>query len=676
MTIRMFLRRLAAAGAIALFLALPVAAQETVEYSERAEELFKEATTLFSEGSYREAVSAFDRILREYPSCQRVTAAWVMKGKAYIRLEENLEAARTLRAFLGKYPSSLYVSDAELMLGSVYSRIGRYQEALQEYLTAWRKLPLPIPDRLWREIVVALDSTIDRYVPVVSLQRMITESPTGSERAYLWLKVAEKEVARENTVAATIALDTLSFRYPDNSFRDRIAAVRSRITLRSSVALGALLPLMRKADPSAMKEVGNEVYDGITYAVDEYSKDPSSYVKVTLETRDTERDPKLAVKGVTELAGIKEVVAIVGPVFSTSTLAAASTAAAQNIPLISPTANANGIAAAGPTVFQANPDYEMRGRAMAHYAVDVKGYRTLAVLSSTEAFAKAMAEGFISEAGRLGARVLETAWYPKGTTDLKPQLADIRRIGMREAAEPSISFAGKMKPSDLMRFAEMGVPVKRIDSLMNKGSIVPASWLFGPITKDALDSLGLIVVYDESRLDSLQYPVTGIQGIYLPLSSPEEIGVVASQIVYFNFQAQLMGSGEWNNFLELNANRRYCKGVIFESDTYIDSNSVSYNDFQVGFMARYKKRPSRNALYGYDATRLVLSLVNTGATTRESLTRALTGVKDFQGLHSRIGFSPGRVNSWITVMRYDGDAIQKQDEVRVDSGEGIVGGRP
>jgi len=40
MTIRMFLRRLAAAGAIALFLALPVAAQETVEYSERAEDLF------------------------------------------------------------------------------------------------------------------------------------------------------------------------------------------------------------------------------------------------------------------------------------------------------------------------------------------------------------------------------------------------------------------------------------------------------------------------------------------------------------------------------------------------------------------------------------------------------------------------------------------------------------
>ncbi len=676
MTLQKILARCTIAGAFLLPCAHPAVAQLSVEYSERAEELFKQGLSLFSAGSFQDALPVFDRIVTEYPSCQRVTAAWVMKGKTYFRMQENLEAARTLRAFLGKYPSSMYVSDAELMLGSVYARIGRHQEALQEYITAWRKLPLPIPDRLWNEIVAALDSTIDRYVPVTTLQRMIPESPGGSERSYLWLKVAEKEAARENNPAAAVALDTLSFRYPDNSFRDRIAVVRKRITLRSSVMLGALLPLMRSADPSAMKEVGNEVYDGIAFAVDEYAKDPSTFVKVALEARDTERDPKLAVRGVTDLAGKKEVVGILGPVFSTTTIAAAASASSLSIPLISPTANANGIAAAGPTVFQANPDYEMRGRAMAHYAVDVRGFRTLAVLSSTEAFAKALAEGFIAEAARLGARVLATEWYPRGTTDLKPQLSDIRRVGMRESSEPSISFAGKMKPSELMRFAEMGVPVRRIDSQMNRGSIVPASWLFGPITKEALDSLGLNVVYDESKLDSLQYPVTGIQAMYLPLSSPDEIGVVSSQVVYFNFQAQLLGSGEWNNVVELNANRRYCKGVLFESDTYVDSSSVSYTDFQVGYMARYKKRPSRTALYGYDAARMVLSLINAGATTREGLTKALASVTDYQGLHSRIGFSPGRVNSWITVMRFDGDAIQKLDEVKVDGGETARGSRP
>jgi ABC-type branched-subunit amino acid transport system substrate-binding protein len=648
---------------------LPVAspAQESVDYSEKAEQMFKDGLAFFSAGSYRDAVTQFDRVTRDFPACQRVTAAWVMKGKAYFRMEENLEAARTLKTFLAKYPSSTYTSDAEVTLGDVYQRIGRVEEAVQSYASAWRRLPLPIPSKLWREIVAALDSTIDQSISVTTLERMVSESRLGGERAYYWLKIAEKEAARENIVAATVALDTLSFRYPDNSFRERIALLKSRITLRSAVRLGALLPLMRTADPSAMKEVGNEVYDGVLYAMEEYAMDPSARVKVSLETKDTERDPKIAARGVEEFAANKDVVGIIGPVFTTTTTAAAGPATARGIPLVSPTANGTGIAAAGPYVFQANPDYEIRGRAMARFAVAVKGFRTVAVLAPSDTYAKAMAESFIAEATSLGARVLATSWYQHDAMDLKPQLSSIRRAGMLDAAEPSISFAGKMKSTDLMRFAELGVPVRRIDSLMNKGSVVSLSWLIGPISKSTVDSLGINVVYDESKVDSLQYPVTGIQALYVPIGSPEEIGVVSSQVVYFNFQTQVLGSGEWNNFLELNANKRYCGGVMFEADTFIDSNSVSYNDFLVGFSARMKKRPSRNALMGYDTARLMMGLIQSGATSREALAKGLAGVHDYQGLHSKIGFTPGRVNMWISVLRYDADAVQKVDEVKVDA---------
>ncbi len=660
------LRRLCVIAAI-FCLPLLAFSQESVEYSDRAEEVFKEGLSLFGAGSFREAERTFDRIIQDYPASQRVTAAWVMKGKAYLRLDENLEAARTLKAFVVKFPSSSYRSDAEAMLGEIYVRIGRYEEAVASYQSAWRRLPLPKPDRLLREIVAALDSLLDRHVVVPTLQRMIAESPDASERAFLWLKVAEKEASRNNFPAARTALDTISFRYPDNSFRDRIEAVRIRLRSQSAVKLGVLLPLMRNADPSAVKEIGTEVFDGIQFALEENDKDPTAGVRVALEARDTERDSRLAVKGVEELAAMPDVIGIIGPVFSTMAVTAAGSASDRRIPLISPTANANGIAAAGPWVFQANPDYDLRGRAMAKFAVEVKGFRTLAVLAPGDTYAKYMAEGFVAEATRLGAKVLATVWYQRGAQDLKPQLAEIRRAGMLATAEPSVSFAGKMKPTDLMRFAELGVPVKRIDSLMNKGSIVPVSWLLGPMPRDKIDSLGFNFVFDETKIDSLQYPVSGIQAIYLPISSPEEIAVVSSQIVYFNFQTQMLGSGEWNNFTELNANRRYARGVMFEADSFVDSNSISFTDFLAGFSARYKKRPSRNTLYGYDTARLVLSVMRSGATTRDALCKALTGVQDFQGLHSKIGFSPGRVNAWMSVLQYADDAIQKVDEVHVDA---------
>ena len=487
---------------LSVVLHLPSIAQQSVEYSSLAEQFFQDGLQRFAAGSYREALDAFDRIIGDYPACQRITAAWIMKGKTLCRLDENLEAARTLKMFLAKYPASLYRSDAEVMLGGVYGRIGRYQEALQAYTAAWDTPP--IPEKLWQEIIAALDTIIDRTVPVTSLERMIGETRFSAGRAYLWLKIAEKEVARNNIVGAKTALDTISFRYGEDPFRDRIARLKNRLTLRSSVKLGVLLPLMRSAEPSAIREVGNDVFDGVQFALEEYEKDPLSGVKVTYEVRDTERDPRIAAKGVDELADINDVIGIIGPVFSPSTSGAAREAVLRSIPLVSPTANANGIAGAGQYVFQANPDYDTRGRAMAQFAVGVKGCTALAVLAPSDTYAKYMAEGFVSEATRLGARVLLTLWYQKGSADLKPQLDALRRASMMETSEPSISFAGKMSTSDLMRFAELGVPVNRIDSLMHASSVVPVAWLIGPQSKHELDSLGINVVYDESKVDSLQ----------------------------------------------------------------------------------------------------------------------------------------------------------------------------
>jgi hypothetical protein len=234
------------------------------------------------------------------------------------------------------------------------------------------------------------------------------------------------------------------------------------------------------------------------------------------------------------------------------------------------------------------------------------------------------------------------------------------------SAEPLISFAGKVRPQDIMKLVSLGIPLKRVDSLMNRGAVMSAAALLGPRGKSIMDSLNIRMTYDESKFDSLEYPVTGIQAIYLPISSPGEIGVVSSQIIYFHFETQLLGSGEWNSFAELDANKRYCRGVIFESDVYIDSASASYSAFSNGYMEKFKKRPTKNSLYGYDAASVVLAAIRTGAGSRDALARALSMVHDFQGLRSKIGFSRGRVNCWLPILQFDGDAVQRLDEMKVE----------
>jgi ABC-type branched-subunit amino acid transport system substrate-binding protein len=632
---------------------------------EEAEAVFREGVAKFEEGAYVDAARRFDQVIREYPASHRTTAAYVMKGKALLRAGKNLQTARTIRSFMERYPASSYRPDAHLILGAVFERVGRYEDAIKEYRSAWNALSTPPLPKLFRLVVAALDSVIDHYVPVRTVRTVLETSEDTDQRAYFWLKVGEKEVGLQNIVAASIVYDTLINYYPANPFGARVAALGRSIGLRKTLKIGVLLPLMEKGDPSAVQRLGNEVLEGITYTVDEYERDPGTRVHVSLEVRDSKRDAAASAGAVEELAADPDVVGILGPVFSSTTSSAAVSAQEKGIPLISPTANANGLAARGNMIFQVNPDYETRGRAMARFAVLRKGFTTLAVLAPRDTYGRLLAEAFMREAKRLEANVIATEWYTDGTSDFKSQLASIRKAGMLHSAEPLLAFGGTLKRSDVMKFMSLGIPLRRLDSLMGAGTTIEAKTLLGPDARAILDSLQIPAEYDLTQIDSLEFPVTSIEGIYVPISSPAEIGVVSSQIVYFHFQTQLLGSGEWGDIAELDANKRYCDGVIFESDTFVDLESESYKTFLAGFTRQFGKPPGRNVLYGVDAARLVLEGIRGGAGTRPALALSLAETRDFRGLRSQIGFSYRRVNSWLTILQFSEERLQRLEEISV-----------
>lgn len=640
--------------------------QGVLTYSQDAERIFKQGVTQFSQERFEEAVVSFDRVIKGYSLCQRTTAAHLMKGKALLGLDDAIEAGRTLKNFIAEFPTSSYVADARYTLGLAFVKLNRSEEAVQAFLTAWRGVGSDSQQRrLSSDITKAMERLIDGELSVGEIRRLADENSTASEGAFFLINLAQKEIARGNLAAGGRVLDTLDSRYPGHQYADRAAALRKQTQQRTSVKLGALLPVMRKGGPSQIREVGTDVYEGVQFAIEEYGKDATTTVKVSLQMIDTERDPVVASRGVQDLTSDNDVIGIIGPVFSGTTSAAVGVANLRGVPLVTPTANANGIAAVGPYIFQANPDYEVRGRAMARYAIEVMGMKTVAVLAPIDSYGKEMAEAFIDEATRLHALVVATEWYERGTSDLKMQLSNIRRIAMTEAAEPMLSFVGKLNQGDLAKLMMLGVSPKTIDSLIEKGSVAGAWTILGPNAKRKIDSLGITVQYAEPKVDSLEYPVLSINGIYVPISSPDEIGIISSQIVYFNFQTRLLGSGEWNNFGELNANKRYCTGVIFESDNFVDVSNTHYTEWMNRFFERYKKRPSKNTLYGYDTANLLLTLIRRGISTRDELRNALSDIREYHGLHSKMGFSSRRVNPWVSILQYNPDQIRRIGEINV-----------
>jgi ABC-type branched-subunit amino acid transport system substrate-binding protein len=641
-------------------------AQQDDAQDREAEALFLRAVATYDQGLFPEASEQFAQLSAAYPRSARVTAALIMRAKALFWMGENLESVKATRALLSTWPSSTYSADAHQLLAAVYYRIGRVDEALHECSLSWELLAHPAPPRLLESLGSMVDTIATRHLTVEALERAIAQQGTRDYQARLLLNLAEKQAAAENTKAARIALDTLLSTFPEQQGQPRVMKLLAAIAERSDVKLGVLLPLMRNEPPSAGKEIATDVNEGIEYAIQLFARDPSQRIRVTLVAGDTERDPAVAYRLVHEMALDQGIVGIIGPLFSTTTATAARAAQEASIPLISPTANANGIAAAGSFVFQANPDYETRGRAMARYAVEKKGFRRFAVLAPSDAYGKFLADGFVDEARHLGASIVASEWYERGKSDLTSQLRNIRRAGLRTGADAFISFGGKKKLGELMKLVAYGVPVKTLDSLLHKGAMVNAVALLGPYAAARLDSLGISVVYNEVMTDSLDTPITTIDALYAPITSPEEIGVISSQTVYFNIQAQLLGSGEWNSLSGLDEHRRYTSGVVFESDSYADTTSAAYREWAGGYKVRFHHRPSKNSLFGFDTADMVLGAMRDGATTRQALARALSNTRNFTGYHSAIGLSTRRVNNILSILRFDGQNISRIDEIRVE----------
>ena len=630
------------------------------EFNKDAEKKFSVAVKDFSRGEYARAIVNFEELV-QLPAHQRTTAAYIMLGKSYLETGQLREAVKTLRDFLDSFPESYYVDDAYYTLALTYEAQRRYDDALLQYVNALETTDHP---RIQSRSSLAIENLVKEKLDLQTLIELQAEVRNPDSRDFLSVKVAEKQLDGGNILAAEQALEPVLGREPASKHVSLARELLERIHQGVNVKIGVLLPIMNRSSQKNLKLYGEEFLQGMRFALDDLRASQKSSVDIALEVRDTERDPILAARLTEELANDKSVVAILGPVFNNEALACAGIANSLEVPLITPTANQDGIAAIGPYVFQCNPNMTSHGRAAAQYAVSVLGLRTLATVAPSEGPGKSMAAAFTQEALLLGARVVATEWYPPGATDLRDQLSRVRRAAFLEA-EPLVSFAGRITPEDVMRIVAAGVSPHTVDSLMGRSAEVSVYALFGADGKRVADSLQLPMFTRQKNVDSLDMPATGIQAIYLPINSPEEIVVLASQIAYYNITAQLIGSHDWYSLTDLDASRRYVDGVMICSDFYVDNSDPTFTAFASRWTDVMKHRPGPNGVLGYDVMNLVASIVLGGATSRAVLTQALSNVESTITLHNLVTLKPDRVNSELLMLQYKDGTVKKIGSISV-----------
>jgi branched-chain amino acid transport system substrate-binding protein len=149
--------------------------------------------------------------------------------------------------------------------------------------------------------------------------------------------------------------------------------------------------------------------------------------KVQLVFEDDESKPEAASTVVTKLVKQDQVVAVLGEVASSNSLAAAPICQQSKVPMISPASTNEKVTQVGDYIFRICFIDPFQGEVMAKFAANTLKTKRVAIMKDTKAdYSVGLTETFRSAFQGLGGTVTGVVDYSQGDTDFKAQLTTIR----------------------------------------------------------------------------------------------------------------------------------------------------------------------------------------------------------------------------------------------------------
>jgi branched-chain amino acid transport system substrate-binding protein len=173
---------------------------------------------------------------------------------------------------------------------------------------------------------------------------------------------------------------------------------------------------------------GQSTHNGIVLAFEEQNKlGGVKGKKLELLTEDDEGKPETANAVVTRLITQKKVIAILGEVASSNTLAAAPTAQQYKIPMISPSSTNPKVTEVGDYIFRVCFIDPFQGTVMAKFAYENLKAKKVAVLRDVKSdYSVGLAKFFEETFTKMGGTIVVEQNYQAGEMDFKSQLTEIK----------------------------------------------------------------------------------------------------------------------------------------------------------------------------------------------------------------------------------------------------------
>jgi branched-chain amino acid transport system substrate-binding protein len=170
--------------------------------------------------------------------------------------------------------------------------------------------------------------------------------------------------------------------------------------------------------------------------------------KIEYVSEDDQSKAEEAATAVQKLINQDHVIALIGEVASSRSLAAAPIAQSNGVPMISPSSTNPEVTKKGDYIFRACFLDEFQGRVMARFAADSLKYKRVAILKDIKNdYSVGLAQFFSEEYKARGGSIVGEQAYNEGDSDFRSQLTALKANNPRRSSCPATTPRSARSPA-------------------------------------------------------------------------------------------------------------------------------------------------------------------------------------------------------------------------------------
>ncbi len=631
------------------------------------------------EGRLADAWALYQALLKDHPKAGEVPVALLESAKVAATLGNKDGARKALEELAVMYPTHAAARDAKLLLASMDLEDGRTQEGVSGMRSALEQLPpkeraelsakmgralheggqhagavLPLAtaeaaapegaDKAdLRALILQIVDGQLRFPEVLALREQLPTGP-GYTRTLLTLKLARIYTHLGDDPRATEEFKAYLAAEPQGAFAPAAQQALTAIETRNTVSpnrLGVVLPASGKYAQTG-ERILTALKLGLESAVGEaiakgQTNPPPSPVEVVVQ--DDTGGAEDAAKAVDVLVQEHRAMAVVGAITTQGSRPAAMRAESARIPLLT-LARREGLGEMGPFTYQLGLTDEHQAREVARIAVEMLGYKRIAVLYPRLPKGVALLNAFWDEFEARGGAVAGVESYDHDETTFSAPVKKLVGRHYLEARGDYLACLGKSR--------EMEQAYKRQKA-----------------AEGCKDEAAPVVDFDAIFIADYHKPA----GLIAPALAFEDVFVGSDERALRQFkqatgatrvrQVQLLGTNGFNDKTFPVRGGKYVQGAVFVDGFNPNDGRPETLAFVKAFtQASGGVKPELREAQAYDAGRMLGAVFAQNPKSRAEFREKLSALKDFPGVCGPTTFdAQGTAVTPLHVFTIKGEAI-------------------